>query len=795
MLERDRLFGTKAETLARLVDISDAFTIPAFKYFDVSRWRSEADAILDDLNDVFASAPAVAVRSSAAHEDGATASMAGHFDSVLGVPAHHRDQLRAAIEQVIASFDGDDADQIMVQRQATHIELSGIAMTHDIRDGSPYIVINYDDTTGRTDSVTSGAGIHKTILLHRGIALGQLRSPRMRAILKMVREIESYFGREPLDIEFAVDRDGSAHLFQVRRIASRSAWDTDVEVSVDRRLPALASFIADVSARRDGIFGDTTVLGNMSDWNPVEMIGAIPRPLAASLYRDLITRSVWQTARARLGYRRMPPQELMVFLDARPFIDIRASFNSFLPEGLDATVAERLVNAELARLRASPELHDKIEFEIVPSVRDFTLEPRLKDLYGEQLSADARKHLTRCLEALTCALVDIGPDASLARAEARVAAHHESQKRRQPPEANAHAELYRVGQLLIETRRAGTLPFAMLARHSFIAETLLRTAIARGAICVERVAEFKLDIDTVATQMADALAQVSAGQLDARHFLKEYGHLRPGTYDILSPRYDARAALFDSATALSVRTERRPFELHQDERRDLGKLLAESAMTKVDADGFMAYARRATVAREFGKFVFTRDLSDAIESLARFGKQIGVTREQLSFLSVDELLNGLVQGSSNFGPARLQERATEAEAAWRGASVVKLSYLIMRPDDLYAVIFHRSIANFVGNARVDAPWVHVSNQDVDGTRLTGRVVCIENADPGYDWIFLKGISGLVTKYGGANSHMAIRCAEFGLPAAIGCGEQLFNDAMAGNRIELDCASQTLRAID
>ena len=53
-------------------------------------------------------------------------------------------------------------------------------------------------------------------------------------------------------------------------------------------------------------------------------------------------------------------------------------------------------------------------------------------------------------------------------------------------------------------------------------------------------------------------------------------------------------------------------------------------------------------------------------------------------------------------------------------------------------------------------------------KLEGKIVLIENADPGYDWIFSQNIIGLITKYGGANSHMAIRCAEFGVPAAIGC---------------------------
>jgi hypothetical protein len=49
-------------------------------------------------------------------------------------------------------------------------------------------------------------------------------------------------------------------------------------------------------------------------------------------------------------------------------------------------------------------------------------------------------------------------------------------------------------------------------------------------------------------------------------------------------------------------------------------------------------------------------------------------------------------------------------------------------------------------------------------------------------------------YGGANSHMAIRSAEFGLPAAIGIGEQLFKQLSLAHEIELDPASNVMRAI-
>jgi phosphoenolpyruvate-protein kinase (PTS system EI component) len=70
-------------------------------------------------------------------------------------------------------------------------------------------------------------------------------------------------------------------------------------------------------------------------------------------------------------------------------------------------------------------------------------------------------------------------------------------------------------------------------------------------------------------------------------------------------------------------------------------------------------------------------------------------------------------------------------------------------------------------------------------------VCVENADPGFDWIFAKGIRGLVTKFGGANSHMAIRCAELGVPAAIGCGEQAFRRLLDAGLIELNCAEKVV----
>ena len=84
--------------------------------------------------------------------------------------------------------------------------------------------------------------------------------------------------------------------------------------------------------------------------------------------------------------------------------------------------------------------------------------------------------------------------------------------------------------------------------------------------------------------------------------------------------------------------------------------------------------------------------------------------------------------------------------------------------------------------------------EVKKEKIDGKIVCIENADPGYDWIFSHNIAGLITKYGGVASHMSIRCAEFDLPAAIGCGEQIFNNLSLATKVSLDCANKKIRCI-
>ena len=80
-----------------------------------------------------------------------------------------------------------------------------------------------------------------------------------------------------------------------------------------------------------------------------------------------------------------------------------------------------------------------------------------------------------------------------------------------------------------------------------------------------------------------------------------------------------------------------------------------------------------------------------------------------------------------------------------------------------------NIPNFITSKRIIGKVLNLSNKTKN--TLENKIVLIENADPGFDWIFTKKIKSFATQYGGSNSHMAIRAAELNIPAVIGCGQK------------------------
>ena len=121
---------------------------------------------------------------------------------------------------------------------------------------------------------------------------------------------------------------------------------------------------------------------------------------------------------------------------------------------------------------------------------------------------------------------------------------------------------------------------------------------------------------------------------------------------------------------------------------------------------------------------------------------------------------------------------------------VTLPPLISEVDDIWAFAWPQTVPNFITHLRVTARIAFADQLDL----LSDTIVFIPNADPGFDWLFGYPIKGLVTAWGGVNSHMAIRAGELGLPAVIGCGQLLYDQWSNAEVLTIDCANNAVKVI-
>lgn len=766
-------FGTKAQTLGRLAGrLSDALLCDQM-IITTDDWARESAATVEKILAHF-NGRNIVVRSSSNAEDHAESSNAGAFESVTDV-ACEPISICKAIEIVVASYGANSVGQeILVQEMVGHVALSGVVLTRDLDTGGPYYSINYDDFSGRTDTVTGGAE-SKTVLVHRANP-GALHSPRMQAIISTACELEEICGRAELDIEFCITEDVELYILQVRPLAAQRRWKNLRDDDIDSVVRGIRAELSDRMQPDEHLSGRTTIFGEMPDWNPAEMIGNSPRPLALSLYRNLITDSVWADARARMGYRNVD-RPLMVDFAGRPYIDTRLSFNSFLPADLAPELADRLVDHQLSGLADQPDLHDKIEFELATTCFDLDHATQMERLHASGFSAADTEALSGALHRLTLKALKAGGDGIrrlLAMTDPLLDQEWDL------PEA----PLDRANTLLDRTRRDGTLPFSMLARHAFIGASLLNSMIRQDVLTAADAGRFMRSVHTVAADLVVDMSAVAGGEQSKEDFLARYGHLRPGTYDILSWRYDERPDLYLGDDARPA-PKTLAFEFSPRQAAALEKCLSVCRFD-IEAEDLLDYITASIAAREQAKFAFTRGISDALAALAAWGNEMGVSREMLSFTHIDDLLGADPDVSDVLAAAEARQVRYDITRA------IYLPHLIVEPDDIDVIRLLRGKATYITGESVTARSLLVDARAAPD--LDGVIVLIESADPGYDWIFSHRIAALVTKFGGANSHMAIRCAEFGLPAAIGCGEKTFNDLLPAPAIELNCAARTIRAV-
>jgi adenylylsulfate kinase-like enzyme/phosphohistidine swiveling domain-containing protein len=775
--ERPVAFKTKAESLEALAPLlRNGRVLPQVR-FSVRDWLSAPARVLAGLTAQPWGSGRIIVRSSARDEDRAARSQAGRYDSVLGVVGSPA--VEQAIDRVIHSFEDDRSgdNQIFVQPMLDSVAMAGVVFSRS-PSGSPYFVVNYDDRSGRTDRVTGGVGDNlKTFFCLKSRA-NACPAP-LAPVIALVSELETLLACDAIDVEFAVGGDGQLYLLQVRPLAVDSH-----ELAPDTKV---ASALADVACKVEllsrphpYLHGSRAIFGVMPDWNPAEIIGVRPWPLSLSLYCELITDTIWAYQRDNYGYQNLRSFPLLVSFHGLPYIDVRVSFNSFIPRDVSDDLAGRLVNYYIDRLLAEPHLHDKVEFEIIFSCYTLDLPKRMGRLAENGFSAGDLAELSSALRRLTNRIMH-GETALWRGDRAKIDLLAE----RLPTICNAKIDkISRIYWLIEDCKRYGTLPFAGLARAGFIAVQLLQSCVEVGVFTAEEGATFMASVDTVGSRIGRDF-----GQLSKADFLARYGHLRPGTYDILSPRYDEAPDLyFDWASARPPAPAQPRFALSIEQLRRIEQLLKEHEID-IDVLSLIEFIKAGIEGREYAKFVFTRSLSDALSLIRELGEEHGLSAEDCAFLSYDAIRK-LYSESGSVGEAL---RASVAHGKERHALTrsLVLPPIIASPEEVFAFHLPPSQPNFITRKSVTAPVASVGDPPES---FAGRILFVPSADPGFDWIFTREISGFITQYGGANSHMAIRASELGMPAVIGAGEALFQQWRSARKLCLDCTNQKVLVI-
>jgi phosphohistidine swiveling domain-containing protein len=735
--------------------------------------------------------PLLIIRSSAACEDGLASSNAGRFKTVKDVPRHEPAAIRRAIEEVIASYeDGDDAsNEVLVQPMLQRIRMAGVAFTADIDTLAPYYVVNYDES-GSGDAITSGRAVRSGTYFHFKHAPSLPAHEPMRRIVEACAELEEVLENPRLDVEFAFDQGWDLYILQARPLATAASGGRQA-VDLTRPLEKAHKRIVGMSRPSYDLLGNRMILGVMPDWNPAEIIGVKPKPLALSLYKELVTDNIWAYQRDNYGYRNVRSHPLMFSVLGVPYIDVRADFNSFIPKALNDKIAAKLVDYYLEKLARTPDLHDKVEFEIVHSCYYLNLRDKLALLKDYGFNENETRRIEYALLDLTNGIVDA--DHGLYKKDLRRI--DDLADRYGRLESASMSTLDKVYWLTEDCKRYGTLPFAGIARAAFVAVQFLRSMVEVGIIGPGDYDSLMGSLSTVTRRLGGDLGRLLRGEMAREDFLGVYGHLRPGTYDITSRRYDEAFDLYFSAGASGFLGENgragATWGFSPDQMRTISECLVENGL-RMDAGSLVRFIKESIEGREHAKFAFTKAVSQILLLIERLGERYGIGREDLAFLDIKTLL-GLYGAVSERELKDVLRRDIETNReSYLTTEAVRLPSVILKPDDIFGFFVSGESPNFVTLKKVAADTVLCDSEN--GVCLENKIVFIKAADPGYDFLFTKGIAGLVTQYGGVNSHMAIRCAELSIPAVIGAGETHFGEWSRAHMLEIDCANRQVRVL-
>jgi len=781
-------FGTKAETLNNLKNKVKKSNILEQYTFTVDTYANNKNLVISNIQNKF-NARLLIVRSSALNEDTHNSSMAGNYESILKVKNNNNKILSDAVELVIKSYTKNkqfqnDKNQILVQEYLENVTISGVVFSKDLQTASPYYIVNYAESND-TESVTSGNTNNlKTFICYNNFD-AIIEKRELRLLIDAIKEIESIIKFDAIDVEFAFI-NYNLYIFQVRPISAKKDALKVSAHDVSDEIKKIKLFLNHSSVN---LLGTRKAYGVMPDWNPAEIIGINPKSLSFDLYKYIITDTIWAKSRKSLGYRDVKNSVGLVSFSGKPYIDINMSFNTLIPSSLDSHIAGKLIDYFIEELKNNPYNHDKVEFEIVITAFNFNFNKKLKKLSLAGFSDSELKQIEKSYKDLTQNII----------LQKQISIENEikktltlTQKREIILKSNID-DIDKIYNLLEDCKKYGTLPFSILARFGFIGSLFLKSLLEKNIIDKNEYDDFFKSIHTVAKSCVDDFNLFISKKLSKDAFLELYGHLRPGTYDITSKSYSEGFDNYidENHNIKPINKKIKKFKFSKDIKSKIFQEIKQCGLS-FTVEELILFIIESTEAREKAKFEFTKNLSAILELISKIGNYYGLSKNDLSYINLNEILKYKNSSSRIDFEQSIKQNIFNNKQKHLITSAIKLPELIFDIKDIDMFYYSSLKPNFVSQHNIDGSIVEL--KDNIQLKIDRKIVFIERADPGYDWIFSHNIKGLVTKYGGSASHMAIRCAEFDLPAAIGCGDKIFDDLIKYKRVMIDCSNQIIKGL-
>ncbi len=785
--EKNSIFTSKSDVLKLLKNQIKLSRIEKILDFTVEDWQKNKNKILAQLVTTFSNKKVI-IRSSAIGEDSEKNSEAGRYESVLNINSNSRSQLTSAINHVINSYKENNNlnkyNQILVQTQTLDIITSGVIFTRTPDLGSPYYVINYEEGES-TVGVTQGS-VSETIKISK-YSNAKTLTKKWNVLLSAIKEIESIIYSDSLDIEFGITQNNIVVIFQVRPMISfkkfkSGKFDSHIKTKINQNQKKFSKL-----QNSNELHGSSLIFSDMTDWNPAEIIGNKPKLLDYSLYNFLVMKDAWYKGRIQLGYQKFNPHSLMVKFGNKPYVDIRTSFNSFIPASFEPKLKKKLMNYYLEKLSKNPQLHDKAEFEILFTSYDLSLKKRLKELQNFNFSKNEIERIYDLLLSFTQKIIDEFPKTSMEcdKSIKKMTKNRLSYMKKLRKVENYSTKLKTAENLLSDCRNFGTIPFSLMARIAFIGTAFLKSSVSQGYVSKKSIDRFMNSLDTPLSNFQGDLIKFYDNKITKKQFLEKYGHLRPGTYDITVDRYDKENPFLNDIKFRNIKASRNS---EHDFKKIVGILKSENFM--ISFNDLFSFIRNSLTMRENLKFEFTKNLSDALELIADAASDLGFSREDVAHLDINTIFSSYSIHTQpklkSFWKKKIERNKHLSEVNDR----LVLPSIIFSENDFELIQYYFAKPNYITEKSITAK---IINLDISKTsyEIENKIILLEHADPGYDWLFARNPAGLITKYGGVASHMSIRCSEVGLPAAIGCGEIIFDAIYHASKVLLDCKNQQI----